>query len=57
MPPRRQVEQPLANRAVEREMRELHARLEAMEEAQRRAPDTGGVNDEESEEVEVREVA
>jgi hypothetical protein len=51
------VEQPLANRAVEREMRELHARLEAMVAAQRRAPDTGGINDEESEEVEVREVA
>jgi hypothetical protein len=31
MPPRRRGEPPLANRVVEREMRELHARLEAME--------------------------
>jgi uncharacterized sporulation protein YeaH/YhbH (DUF444 family) len=49
------VEQPLANRAIEREMRELHARLEAMEAAQRRAPDAGYISDAESEEVEVEE--
>jgi hypothetical protein len=56
MPPRRR-EMPLANRAVEREMRELHARSETMEEAQRRAPDIGDVSDVESEEVEVEEAA
>jgi hypothetical protein len=57
MPPRRRGEPPLANRAVEREMRELRARLEAMEAAQRRAPDAGDVSDAESEEVEVEEAA
>jgi hypothetical protein len=51
------VEPPLSNRAMEREMRELHARLEAMEAAQRRAPDAGDISDAESEEVEVEEVA
>jgi hypothetical protein len=51
------VEPPLANRAVEREMRELHARLEVMEAAQRRAPDVGDINDAESEEVEAEEAA
>jgi hypothetical protein len=50
------VEQPLSNRVVEREMRELRARLEVMEEAQRRAPDAGDINDAESGEVEVEEV-
>jgi hypothetical protein len=51
------VEQPLANRAVEREMRELRARLEAMEAAQRRVHDARDINDAESEEVEVEEAA
>jgi hypothetical protein len=32
-------------------MREIRARLEAMEEAQRRAPDAGDISDAESEEV------
>jgi hypothetical protein len=31
---------------MEREMRELRARLDAMEMTQRRAPDVGGVSDE-----------
>jgi hypothetical protein len=57
MPPRRRGEPPLANRAVEREMRELRARMEAMEAAQRRAPDAGDISDAESEEVEVEEAA
>jgi hypothetical protein len=57
MPPRRRGEAPLANRVVEREMRELHARLETMEATQRRAPDVGDVSDAESEEVEVEEAA
>ena len=56
MPPRRR-EGPLANHFVEREMRELHARLETMEAAQRREPDVGDVIEEESEEVEVEDVA
>jgi hypothetical protein len=51
------VEQPLANQAVERDMRELRAILEAMEGAQRRAPDARDINNEESEEVEVEEAA
>jgi hypothetical protein len=57
MPPRRRAEPPVANRVVEREMRELHARLDAMETTQRRAPDVGDVSDAESEEIEVEEAA
>jgi hypothetical protein len=49
------VDPPLANRDVEREMRELRARLEAMEATQRRAPDAGDIRDAKSEEVEVEE--
>jgi hypothetical protein len=45
MPPRRRVEPPVENRAMEREMRELCARLDAMETTQRRAPDAGDVSD------------
>jgi hypothetical protein len=57
MPPRRHVEPPIANRVVEREMRELRAILEAMEATQRRAPDVGDISDAESEEIEVEEAA
>jgi hypothetical protein len=57
MPPRRRAEPPVANRVVEREMRELHARLDAMETTQRRAPDVGDVSDAEREEIEVEEAA
>ena len=57
MPPRRHVEPPLSNCAMEREMREIHAKLEAMEVAQRRTPDFGDISDAESEEVEVEEAA
>jgi hypothetical protein len=56
MPPRRRVDPPVANRAMEREMRELRARLDAMETTQRRAPDVGDVSEAEMEEVEVEEV-
>jgi hypothetical protein len=56
MPPRRRVDPPVANRAMEREMRELRARLDAMETTQRRAPDVGDVSEAENEEVEVEEV-
>jgi hypothetical protein len=38
-------------------MRELRARMEAMKEAQRRAPNVGDINNVESEELEVEEVA
>jgi hypothetical protein len=55
MPPRRCVEPPVANRAMEREMRELHARMDAMETTQRREPDASDVNDAENEEVEFEE--
>jgi hypothetical protein len=41
---------------MEREMRELHARLDAMETMQRRAPDDGDVSDSENEEVKVKKV-
>jgi hypothetical protein len=51
------VEPPVANRVVEREMRELCARLEAMEAMQRRAPDVGDISEAESEETEVEEAA
>jgi hypothetical protein len=56
MPPRRLGEEPLANHVVEREMQELHVRLETMEATQRRALDVGDVSDAESEEIEVEEV-
>jgi hypothetical protein len=45
MPPRRCVDPPVANRAMEREMRELCARLDAMETTQRRAPDVGDISE------------
>jgi hypothetical protein len=51
------VEQPLANRVVEREMGELHARLEAMEVVQRRSPSAGDIIDAETKEVEVKEAS
>jgi hypothetical protein len=38
------VEPPLANWVVEREMRELRARLEVMEAVQRRAPNTRDIS-------------
>jgi hypothetical protein len=57
MLPRRCVEPPIDNRVVEREMMDLRARLEAMETVQRRAPDAGYVNEEESEDIKVEEIA
>jgi hypothetical protein len=56
MSPRRHVEPPVENRAMEMETRELRARLDAMEIAQRREPDVGDISDAENEEVEVEEV-
>ena len=45
MPPRRCADPPVANRAMEREMRELHARMDAMETKQRRALNVGDVSE------------
>jgi hypothetical protein len=49
MPPKRHQEIPMADPAMEREMREIHARLDAMEIAQRKTPDTGDVSEDENE--------
>jgi hypothetical protein len=57
MPLRRCVELPIVNRVVEMEMRELCARLEAMEAVQRREPDVGDISEVESEETEFEEAA
>jgi len=48
MPPRRHVEIFMPNPAVERDMREIHARLDAMEKTQRRETDDRDVNEDES---------
>jgi hypothetical protein len=56
MPPRRCRERPVVNAAMEEEMRQLRARLDAMETTQRRAPEVGDVSEAESEDVEVEEV-
>jgi hypothetical protein len=45
MPPRRRAETPIENRSMERGMRELRVRLDAMETNQRRAPDVGDINE------------
>jgi hypothetical protein len=55
MLPRRRVDPPVANRAMEREMRELCARLDSMETTQRRVPDARDVSKEENEEVKFEE--
>jgi hypothetical protein len=48
MPPRRR-DRPMPDPAVEREMRELRARLDAMETTQRRTVDTGDISEADSE--------
>jgi hypothetical protein len=50
-------ERPIANATMEEEMRQIHARLYAMEEMQRREPETGDVSDVESENPEEEEAA
>jgi hypothetical protein len=45
MLPRRRQDRPMPNRAVEREMRELRARLDAMETTQKRIVDVGDVSE------------
>jgi hypothetical protein len=49
--PRIRVEPPVENRSMERDMRELIARLDVTEIAQRREPNVGDVSDAENEEV------
>jgi hypothetical protein len=49
VPPRRRQERPMLDPAVEREMRELCARLDVMETTHRRTTDTGDVSEAESE--------
>jgi hypothetical protein len=49
MPPRRRQDRPMPDPAVEREMRELCARLDAMETTQRQTVDVGDVSEAESE--------
>jgi hypothetical protein len=56
MPPRRRAKPHVANRAMEKEMQELHSRLDFMETTQRKAPDVRDVSDAKNEEVEVVEV-
>jgi len=57
MSSRRHAEPPVVNRVVEREMQELHAKLDVMETKQRRELDVGDINDAEKEEVEVEDAA
>jgi hypothetical protein len=55
MSPRICTGPPITNRAVGREVREIHARLEVMEAMKRRTPAVEDVSDAESEEIEVEE--
>jgi hypothetical protein len=48
MPPRRHQDRPMPDLAVEREMREICARLDAMETTQRSTVDVGDVSEDES---------
>jgi hypothetical protein len=57
MPPRRRAERPVENPTMEWEMRQLCARLDAMETMQRREPDVGDISEAESEEMEVEGAA
>jgi hypothetical protein len=47
--PLRRRDRPMPDLAVEREMHELHARLDAMETTQRRTIDTGDISEADSE--------
>jgi hypothetical protein len=57
MSPRRCRERPVVNTAMGEEMRQICARLDAMETTQRRAADMGDIDESENEDVEVEEVA
>jgi hypothetical protein len=46
---------PIENPSMEEEMRQLCARLDAMETTQRRAPDVGDISEAKSEDVEEEE--
>jgi len=54
MLPRRCRERPMVN---DEEMRQLHARLDAMETSHRRAPEAGDISEDKSKDVEAEEVA
>jgi hypothetical protein len=45
-------DKPVENPVMEEEMKQLHVRLYAIETVQRREPDAGEINEDESEEVE-----
>jgi hypothetical protein len=53
IPPRRHVDPPVANRVMEREMRELRERLDSMETTKRRVPNAGDISEVEIKNVEV----
>jgi hypothetical protein len=55
MSPRRCIERPVVNVAMEEEMRQLHVRLDSMETTQIREPKFGDVNESKSEYVEEEE--
>lgn len=57
MPPRRCKDKPVENPSMEEEITWLCARLDSMETTQRRAPDTGDINEVKSKDVEVEGVA
>jgi hypothetical protein len=57
MPLRRRRERPMVNATMEDEMRKLCARLDTMETTQRRALETGDVNEVESENIEAGDEA
>jgi hypothetical protein len=56
MPPRRHAERPVANLAMEHEMRQLRVRLDAMETMQRRELDVSDISEAEGESMEVEGV-
>ena len=49
---RRRRLRPVVNTTMEEEMRQLHARMDAMETTQRREPKDGDVSEAESEDIE-----
>jgi hypothetical protein len=55
MLPRRRGERPVVNETMEEEMRQLCARLDAMETTQGRAPEAVDVSDDESENQQEKE--
>jgi adenine-specific DNA methylase len=56
MPPRRRRDRLVVNAAMEGDMIQLHASLDAMETTQRREPNVGDFSESENEDVEAEEV-